>query len=88
MNQDPNSRRDFCAKKPGTIFKIYTSKQNQPATKVLAKKDWSFFPSESEILLMPMFCFQVVDIEKVDSEDLPNTTIITVIEIPRQNLLK
>jgi hypothetical protein len=83
--------KDFAVKRsrrgvsnnPALIFEIYTSTDNDPPTNVELPRSWSFYPSEKEVLLMPFFCFQVVSIRKQDL-----TTVITIIEVPHQNLLK
>jgi hypothetical protein len=41
------------------IFEIYTN-QNTPVTNIDLPRNWSFYPSEEEVLLLPFFCFQVV----------------------------
>jgi hypothetical protein len=48
--------------------------------------DWSHYPREKEVLLLPNFCYQVLSVGKDPKE--PKTTIIEVIEIPHQNLLE
>jgi hypothetical protein len=50
-------------------------------------RDWSAFPDEEEVLLMPFFCFQVVSIKKITEETLCPITLITLMEIPYQNFL-
>jgi len=66
---------------PALIFEIYLS-PNNPHTGMKLPNDWSFYPSEQEVLLMPFFCFQVISIDEIDS-----VTCIKVVEVPHQNFL-
>ena len=64
------------------LFEIYVT-ENNPKTHINLPKTWSFYPSEEEVLLLPSFCFQVVGIREDD-----DVTVVTLIEIPFQNLLE
>lgn len=64
-----SSKDYFVAKRfscGGTIIRIFTCGENNPATKIEFQegKDWSFFESEKEVLLMPAFQFQVIDVQE------------------------
>ncbi|TNV83129.1 hypothetical protein FGO68_gene10046 [Halteria grandinella] len=65
------------------IFKI-TCSENKPITKYEVLPDWSFYPSEQEVLLMPNFCFVVEDIHI----NKLGVTIVEVKEVPHQNILQ
>jgi hypothetical protein len=41
----------------GLIFEIYTNIYNDPPTNIELPPNWSFYPTEQEVLLMPFFCF-------------------------------
>lgn len=84
------------------LFKIYLSKKNEPVTHVdLANgenpTDFSFYPSEEEVLLLPYFCFQVIEIitrnegkdpKKYKGKEYDKmVTEIVLMEIPFQDLL-
>ena len=43
-----------------TVFKINLSKKNDMASNLNFPQDWSYFPGEEEVLLMPGFCFMVL----------------------------
>ena len=66
------------------IFEIYVNNLNDPPTNIELPKSWSFYPSEEEVLLLPFFCFQVLNIYD-DIEN--NIKRIKIIEIPYQNFL-
>jgi len=47
------------------IFEIYLNNYNNTATHIdLAKGDFSYYTANQEVLLMPMFTFQVTNIRK------------------------
>lgn len=46
------------------IFEIYGTTNNAVLTKVMMRPGWSFYLSEEEVLLLPLFCFQVAKIEQ------------------------
>jgi hypothetical protein len=71
---------------PVCVFEIYISTISKPCTALDLPKDWSFYPKEEEVLLMPFFCFQVVSIKKRTEGPFP-ITLITLLEIPYQNFL-
>ena len=50
--------------------------------------DWSDYPMEEEVMLMPFFCFQVLRIRDHTDPYGIRGKIITIIEIPKQNLLE
>ena len=39
------------------IFEIFVSENNYPYTNIDLPRDWSFYPTEEEVLLLPFFCF-------------------------------
>jgi hypothetical protein len=44
------------------IFKIYASSQNTPLTNIeIPNDDWTFYPSEQEVVLFPFFAYQVLE---------------------------
>ena len=52
----------------GVLTKIFINGQNSPQTYIDCRTnqlDWSFYPSEEEILLLPFFTFQVMKIEEI-----------------------
>ena len=55
------------------VFEIYINDNNYPFTNIELPKAWSFYPGEEEVLLMPFFCFTVLDIVK--DKDKNVTTI-------------
>lgn len=68
-----------------TTYKIHLSSNNESVTNIDLPQDWSYFPLEEEVLLMPGFCFIVVGSTK-DKEK--KVTEIELVEIPHQNLLQ
>jgi hypothetical protein len=82
------------------IFKIFLSRETTlaPSNIELSGKDFSFYPSEQEVLLLPFFTFRVIDI--VETKEKPceckpvtdkivnaKVTVVTVMEVPYQNTL-
>jgi hypothetical protein len=75
------------------IFKIFVSKENKvPSTVELIGGDFSCYPREKEVLLLPFFTFRVIDIVQTNERvcEMPESnkivrgkvTVITVMEIP------
>ena len=54
------------------IFKIYLSGENVPESNIdltsggASANDWTFYPAEKEINLLPFFTFQVADVTESD----------------------
>ena len=54
------------------------------------KSDWTYYPAEKEVNLLPFFTFQVADVTETDIMDVPFTNggvraqvmTITVVEVP------
>ena len=68
------------------VFQIYPSpKSAKVATNIDLPKDWSFY-NEGEVLLLPYFCFQVVQQTEVEQDGF-KLIKITLVEIPGQDLL-
>jgi len=65
-----------------TTFKIHLSSKNQLTTNIGLTPDWTYFPLEEEVLLMPGFCFIVV---KRERKELEKIVEIELVEIPHQN---
>ena len=42
------------------IFEIFLNNENSIATNIETDAQWSYYPSEEEVLLFPFFAFQVV----------------------------
>ena len=53
--------------KDGVIF-VITVAENKPYHNLTIPCDWSYFPREKEVLLMPNFHFRVVKITKKPGE--------------------
>ena len=65
------------------IFRIFVSSQNSPLSNIeIPDGDWTYYPSEQEVLLFPFFAYQVL---KAKVED--GVTEVTLVELPFQNLL-
>lgn len=71
------------------IFEIYIN--DKPDSGIITNIDtscnmgglqWSDYPAEKEVLILPNFCFTVLDISEYVSE---NMTIVRVAEIPYQH---
>lgn len=76
-----------------TIFEIYTTPgKNSTATNIdLAEDDWSFFPNEKEVTLMPFFGYQVVGTRNEENDhdgQTIYTKVVTLIELPYQHTLQ
>ena len=69
------------------IYEIFIPARSEPQTNLEMSASMSFFPSEQEVVLLPFFNFQVIGIREVPDPVKPHT-IITVVEIPGQNLLR
>lgn len=68
------------------VFQIYLSpKSAKVVTNIDLPKNWSFY-NEGEVLLLPYFCFQVVQ-QKEEVQDSFKLIKITLVEIPGQDLL-
>jgi hypothetical protein len=78
------ARRGRPSNSQAVVFIIYTTNKNKPQTNIELPADWSFYPSEQEVLLFPFFCFLVVNIEQQEEEGV---IYITIAEIPKQNYL-
>lgn len=81
------------------IFEIYLSGQNEMATHVdIREGNFTYYQSEEEVLLMPMFTFQVTKVEKSrekvqvtinkDNKFWALVTTVTLAEIPYLSLIK
>lgn len=81
------------------IFEIYLNNKNEMATTVdLSIGDFTYYKSEEEVLLMPMFTFQVTKITKPDAKVemslgkhniiKASVTTITLVQIPYLDLIK
>lgn len=83
------------------IFKIYLSDLNTPHSNIdlsgnaTNPKEWTFYPREKEVNLLPFFTFQVCDITQsprqrifIDKNTIDEAKIteVTLVEIPYQNL--
>ena len=71
---------------PPVCFEIYLSSTNTCPTNIHtanSSQQWSFYPSEQEVLLFPFFAFQVVKIIIIDG-----IKHIILIELPNQNLME
>jgi len=68
------------------VFQIYLSPESaKVATNIDLPKNWSFY-NEGEVVLLPFFCFQVVQ-QKEEVQDEFKIIKITLVEIPGQDLL-
>ena len=78
------------------IFKIYCCSSNSPPGQLElsassgGKSDWTYYPSEKEVNLLPFFTFQVADVTETDMMEVKfaGTSVqaqvmtITVVEVP------
>jgi len=69
------------------MFEIFVSGKNSPPTNIELPASWSNYPGEQEVLLLPFFCFIVAGNRKVKVNG-HNVVIVTLVELPRQNLLE
>jgi len=77
----------------GVILKIFLTKENHPYNHVdcagvklmKGQNEFTFFPSEEEVLLFPYFGFLALNIEKLQDND--KIDLITLLEIPFQDNL-
>ena len=80
------------------IMEIYLNNKNTTATHLdMAKGDFSHYTANKEVMLMPMFTFQVTNSRKVPNFKVGNVkqneafeaeaTIMTLVEVPFQNLI-
>ena len=84
-SKDKNFARDRSRgdkdENPALIFEIFVAaNSNNPSCNIDLPRNWSFYPSEKEVLIMPFFCFTVLAIEEDENDN--TTTIIKVAEIP------
>ena len=86
------------------IFKVYLANKDSPGTNIDLSaatdrfnskwSDWVFFETEEEVLLLPFFQYQVMSQVKYEnirdprSEVLKEVILITLMEIPFQNLYR
>ena len=85
------------------IFKIYVTNNNHPSSNIdlssnsTNPSEWTFYPAEKEVNLLPFFTFQVADITQSERRkvELPNKkyvmtkiTQVTLVEIPYQNFIE
>ena len=74
------------------IFEIYMTQKNEPPTQIeLTGNDMSYYGFEEEVLALPMFTFQVVNVVQDSNEQTytcdgkkvkAKMTIVTLVEIP------
>ena len=81
-SQNPTIAKEFSGK-DGVIF-VITVNENKPYHNITIPFDWSYFPREQEVLLMPNFHFRVT---KITQEAGEKYDYVHIEEIPRTNLL-
>jgi len=64
------------------IFEIYLNNENSTATNIETDAQWSYYPSEEEVLLFPFFSFQVVGTSTFVRDDQTIIKKITMMELP------
>lgn len=70
------------------VFEIYLNNENSTATNIETDAQWSYYPSEEEVLLFPFFAFQVIGNTKITRDDNTIVRKITMMELPYQDILQ
>ena len=61
-----------------TVFEIYLSAHNKLVTNIKLPPDWSYAPTEQEVLLMPGFCYMVVGTERDDGTKIVKIKLVEI----------